>query len=502
MVDFAHETRIDILRQTAQLLAAENERLHRRLLELTRALAEAKGETVSQLEFEITRLAEQLAARNHQLFGDKSEKRKRSAGKPARAEQPGHGPRAQSELPIVEQVHELDAADQICNACGGGLEAWEGQFEEAEEIDIVERTFRVVRHRRQKYRCRCGGCIETALGPEKLIAGGRYSLDFAIAVAVEKYFNHMPLARQVRDMQRHGLVVDTQTLWDQLWALSRLLEPSYLALGQHVRQAPVIGADETTWRLMESKGTKKWWAWAICRENAIYYELHATRSGAAAAAILDDYGGTVIADGYDVYESLRKQRLAANASSYRLAACWAHARRRFVAAEPNYPQATAILEQIGWLYELDSRARGGPAAALTALRRSAGRLIVEGLEADLKALRGSVLPRSSLGTAIAYTLELWPELTRFLDDPAIPLDNNGTERALRGVALGRKNHYGSRSERGIRVAAIFYSLIESAKLCGVEPAAYLRAVAHRSIRDPKRPVVLLPHQFRDETATA
>jgi transposase len=353
--------------------------------------------------------------------------------------------------------------------------------------------------RRQKYRCRCGGCVETALGPEKLMAGGRYSLDFAVMVAVEKYWNHMPLARQVRDLRRHGLAVDTQTLWDQLWALSRHLEPSWEALAGYVREAPVIGADETTWRLMESKGAKKWWAWGICREDAVRYELHPTRSGAAAAALLDDYGGTVIADGYEVYPSLRKQRVAAGAAGFRLAACWAHARRRFVAAEPSHPQAAAILERIGWLYEVDRRGRGGPPGALAALRRSAGQLIVDGIKAELEDLRGRVLPRSSLGTAIRYTLDLWSELTCFLDDPAIPLDNNGTERALRGIALGRKNHYGSRSERGIRVAAIFYSLVESAKLCGLDPAAYLREVALRSIRDPKRPVVLLPHHYRAAT---
>ncbi len=104
------------------------------------------------------------------------------------------------------------------------------------------------------------------------------------------------------------------------------------------------------------------------------------------------------------------------------------------------------------------------------------------------------LPRSSLGKAIAYTSGLWPGLVRFLGDPKIPLDTNGVERALRGVVVGRKNHYGSRSERGTRVAALFYSLIESTKLCGVEPRAYLGEATRRAIRDPGR--VTLPRDLK------
>lgn len=498
MVDIARENRIDVLRQTAQLLADENARLHHRLLELTRALAEAKGtRSAEQLELEIQRLSEQLAARTRQLFAEKSEKRKRTTadGAQDKQAQTGHGPREQPRLPIVDQVHELDEADQVCTTCGGGLEAWQGQFEDSEEVDVVERSFRVVRHRRQKYRCGCGGCVETALGPDKLIAGGRYSLNFAIDVALGKYLNHLPLARQVREMKRQGLTVSTQTLWDQLFALSRHLGPSYAALKCHVLTAPVVGADETTWRLMDDKGSKRWWVWAACCTDAVVYALDRSRSTRAAESLLGTYTGTVVADGYSVYQALRTQRAAAGEASYTLAACWAHVRRKFV--EANCAAAEAVLEQIGWVYEIEARGRGGPPGNLAALRRSASKLITDNLQLDLKERQKTTLPRSALGKAIAYTLDLWPELTRFVDDVAIAPDNNSTERALRGVCVGRKNHYGSRSTRGTEVAAIFYSLIESAKLAGVEPGAYLREAALRSIRSRGADVVTLPHELRE-----
>lgn len=502
MINPASESDVGILRQTVQLLLAENERLHRRLLELTRRLASAEGHTATQLELEIMRLQEQLQARTHQLFGASSEKRSRPEDKPSSTPKPaprGHGPRPQPQLPIVEVEHPLDAADQMCPSCGGDLQPWDGQFETAEEIDVVERSFRIVRHKRQKYRCGCGSCIETALGPDKLIAGGRYSVDFAVAVAIDKYADHSPLARQVRAMSRHGLSVDTQTLWDQLWALSRHLLPSYEALGPYVRRAEVIGADETSWRLMEKAETTRWWVWALTAPDAVFYRILAERSARAAAQVLADYGGIVIADGYGAYEALRKQQQASGAGPpFTLAACWAHSRRKFVEAEPNYPEAKAMIDLIAELYQADAEAKAGSGADAITRRRAECAPILERMRHWLETT--PALPKSSLGTAIRYTLNLWPGLTRFVAHPGIALDNNATERALRGVAIGRKNHYGSRSLRGTEVAALFYSLIESAKLAGIEPASYLREAARRAIRNPG--TVTLPHQMLGTTDPA
>jgi transposase len=169
VVQIEHETDIERLRQVALLQHAELTRRHQRLAALTTALAIARGDdTTTSLQLERQILQEQLAAKTRALFAPTSERRPRDGTGADDAPRPaprGHGPRPQPTLPLVEIVHTLDAADLPCPQCGGDLLVWDGQTEDAEEIDGVEPSFRLVRHRRQKYRCRCGGCVDTALGP-------------------------------------------------------------------------------------------------------------------------------------------------------------------------------------------------------------------------------------------------------------------------------------------------------------------------------------------------
>jgi transposase len=488
VIDLARESRPEVLREVARLQQQEIEKLHHRLGELAAALAKAKGEDATQaLQLELLRLREQLAAREQKLFGRSSEQRRApganalppdGATPPAPARR-GHGPRSQPPLPLVEVVHTLDEPDRACPACGGALAEMAGQYEESEEIDVVERSYRLVRHRRQKYRCRCGGCVDTALGPPKLVPGGRYSVEFAVAVAVAKYVDHLPLARQVRQMARAGLSVDTQTLWDQLLALQRHLLPTYEALHGVVLAAPVLGADETTWPLLEKGGGQRWYAWSIVCPDAVFYRIDPSRSARAAGEILRDYRGVVVVDGYGAYAALARER---GSEGLRLAHCWAHVRRKLVEAEAAYPEASEGLARIGQLYAIEAELAEATPEARLAARRERSRPLVDALRAWLDGVRA--LPESALGKAIAYAEGLWPGLVRFLDDPAIPLDNNATERAIRGVVLGRKNHYGSKSLRGTQVAALFYSLVESAKVAGLEPAAYLAEATRRAIASP------------------
>jgi transposase len=313
VVEISSETRVDVLRQVALLQQQEIERLHTRIVELVAELATARGQDAhAALQQELVHLQEQLAATRHKLFGRSSERRTPDSGSASAGSgstsgtpesapptaRPGHGPRTQPSLPHVERIHTLDLPDQACPRCGGALAPMDGQFEDHEEVDVVERSYRIVRHRRQKYRCGCGQCVETALGPDKLIRGGRYSIDFAVQVAVAKYLDHLPLARQVRQMARAGLIVESQTLWDQLHALARHLEPSYQALHGYVLEAAVIGADETTWPLLDSNTSKRWYAWAAVREDAVIYRIAGSRSADAAQALLGDYRGVVMCDGY------------------------------------------------------------------------------------------------------------------------------------------------------------------------------------------------------------
>jgi transposase len=207
-----------------------------------------------------------------------------------------------------------------------------------------------------------------------------------------------------------------------------------------------------------------------------------------------------MADGYSAYRSLLEEltKRAPAAPRFELAACWAHVRRRFLKADPNYPQASEVIDWIRDMYEIEARARTGPPNAIAELRSAETKPILIKIRKWLDTQ--PALPRSSLGEAITYANNLWPALERFADHPGIPPDNNGTERALRGVVVGRKNHYGSRSLRGTQVAALFYSLIESAKLAGVEPQGYLREATLRAIRNPG--TVTLPHSLAAESAAS
>lgn len=491
MVNFEREQNIEVLRQAGKLLEQENRRLMAKVLELTQRLVAARGEDQTRLQLEIQSLNELLARRNKLLFGDSSERRPRAKDATASEPKKGHGPREQRALRIIEQPHDLDPADKVCKACGGDLAPMMDQAEESEEITVIEREFVLVKHRRLKYRCGCNGCIETAPGAPRLIKGGRYSIDFAIEVAAQKYLDHMPLERQVRVMAREGLVIDSQTLWDQVEALARAARPIYERLVAYVLSLPVLGVDETRWRMMGGKGdegeAKRWQVWGMAAPNAAVYRIEDSRSAAAARNVLGSYQGIVMADGYGVYDSLAK-----TTGSFTLANCWAHVRRKFVEIEECFPeQAGEALNLIGELYEVE---RSCPAGAVgdelrAQLRRERSREIVSRIHAWALAQRA--LPQSGLGKAIAYMGGLWKGLVRFLDDPRIPLDNNATERALRGVVVGRKNHYGSRSRRGTEVAAVMYSLLESAKLAGIEPKAYLRHAVSAALRGETPP---LPHE--------
>jgi transposase len=496
----------ELLRQAARLLDRENRRLHEKIKSLLAELARLRGEDSATLQHELAFLQELLAQRNQARFGPSSETRAAPATAPPvpPAPHPGHGPRVQPRLPVVEQVHELDEADrQCCPQCGQPLDTMPNQFEESEEVTVIERRFVVVRHRRQKYRCRCNGHVETAAAPPRLATredarGHRYAPEFAVEVAIQKYLDHMPLERQVRIMRREGLEIDSHTLWDQINALAHVLAPSHAALTRYVLSAEVLGADETWWRVMVQPKAKRWWAWTLAREDAVVYRILDSRSQEAARQVLGDYRGIVMADGYGAYDVL-----ARGSPGFTLAHCWAHVRRKFVEAEPFAPvPCQEVLAVIGRLYTVEAQVPGLRAdmtaedrAGTLALRARLRAEQSRGIVGEIRdwAHRQRALPRSMFGNAISYMLGLWPGLTRFLDDPRIPIDNNHTERGIRGVVLGRKNHYGSRSQRGTAAAALFYSLIESAKLCGVDPKAYLLTATRTSLAD--RAAVTLPYDL-------
>lgn len=492
----AVEKDLETVRKAALLLESENKKLVAKNVELTRELLRLKGLGSEQLALKIQELEQQLAARNKALFGKSSEKRgKRSGAGSDKEPQKGHGPKDQPALRNVDIVIDLDpqrVASTTCEHCQKPVVEWEGQFEDSEEIDVISREFVTKTIKRKKARCECCRTIVTAPAPLKLFAGARYSIAFAVLVAVSKYADHLPLERQVKMMKRDGLDVDSQTLWDYVWALAQTLKPAHQRLLEYVISQPVIGADETWWRLMGAKPKSeggdgdKWWVWSACTPDAACYRLEDSRSNEAAIKLIGSYNGTVMCDGYSVYISL------ASSSRFRLAHCWSHARRKFIEIESAFPsEAAVILGLIGELFEVEALCPTGPPgdALRTELRNTRSRSIIKRIEQWALTILG--LPSSPLRKATEYMGDLWKGLTLFLDDPRVPLHNNASERALRGPVIGRVNHFGSRSKRGTEAAAILYSFVESAKLAGVEPSAYLEHAARCALRGE---VVPLPHE--------
>jgi transposase len=432
-VRLVNEKDLEVLRQAALLLEAENRRLTQKVVELTRQLLEAKGESRILLQLKLEELERDLAKKNHMLFGRSTERRPVSppAAKES-APHPGHGPNEQKELRIVEQIFKLDEPDRRCTKCGGILTEMKGQYEEAEEITVVEREFVKRKILRQKYRCSCNACIETALGPPKLFDGARYSVDFAIEVAADKYIDHNPLERQARRMDREGLEVTSQTLWDYLDALARRLSGAHDALHAHVLSHAVVGADETPWWLLgvKNRPTEKWQAWAVAAPNAVCYRLMDSRSAEAARELLRDFRGVVMVDDYVAYKSLAKK------NGLTLANCWAHVRRKWIDLDEKNPEESKqAIDLIRELYQVEASCPTGPPGdnLRRELRGQRSKVIVDQIYEFLVAKRQRALPESGLHKAVEYTLGCWGGLNIFLRNPQVPLDNNATERAMRGV---------------------------------------------------------------------
>lgn len=489
---------IPLLQQRIDLLEGEVRTLHEKLLASRRELALLQGKdpqlALDELLSELKRLEKLRLERELELAAAEASEKDASdapaTGEFKSKERQGHGPRPQPRLPVTEEVFELAADQRECKVCGGELVPMGEQFEEYEEITVLERKYSKKIVKCQKYRCSCNSCVETAPGPLRLIPGGRYSLDFAVDIVISKYLDHMPLERQVRMMARQGLEVTSQTLWNQSEALARLLEPSYKALGRMVLEAPLIHADESRWPMLDGQAKSPWTIWTRSTPEIAHYEILSSKSEKAARHLFTGFEGIVVVDGYQVYEKLAgKENETRAGPRFRLVNCWAHALRKFVAIEDNFPMACQrILHLIGQLYEVE-RLVPGPFPGDEAAQRLRLSLRQEKSLPLLQEIRtwGETevgLPRSELGKAVRYMIKRWPALTRFVDDPRIPLDNNHAERQLRGPVVGRKNHYGSKSKRGTEVAANFYTLLETAKLCGVDPAFYLRTAAERALREP------------------
>lgn len=494
-VDLEREQDIEELRKIARAQQAQIQQLLDVVARKSREIEKLRGKpgdlqlTLKMLEV-LQQKAKVMDAAVAKAEAAQRERAEAAKAAKAQAEPTPRGPTPQPLLPIIEREFVLDDADRACPSCGGDLRPMAGQFEESEMIDVIEVRYELVQVKQQKYTCRCGSCVETALGPERATPGSRYSLAFAIKVCLDKWLDHVPLERQCRILARHGLVVTSQTLWDLANAIARRLARVDAALLNHVRAQPVIGLDQTGWPRIETADSKPWQMWCLTAPGVVVHRIRDDKSAATFTDLVGTYTGTIVCD------ALGTHGAGARASpGIQLAGCWAHVFRKFEEAKPDHPEADQVLAWIGALYDIDARA-GGDAARRAELRQAEAPAILAELKAWL--WDQAALTSLSIGKAAAYTIANWERLTRFVDDARVPLDNNATERAIRGPVVGRKNHYGSKSRRGTEVAATLYTLLETAKLHGVNPAAYL----HAAVLAADRRVALMPWDFAVAEASA
>ena len=497
-------------------LPSDTALLHRLVREMADVVESRDGE-IERLQIIIKKLqraqfgrrserldADQLALALEDLDGDIARNRE---SRPAIATEAAEAPSRRKPLPdhLPREDVLLDVDSEICGCCGGALHAIGESV--SEMLDWVPAQLRVVRISRPKYACRACNKVVQAPAPERLIAGGLATPALLAQVLISKYCDHTPLYRQSQIFARHGVDLSRSTLVGWVGGACWWLEALHERLCKNVFASNHLFADDTPIPVLDpGRGrTKTGRLWVYAREQrpwsgpeppAAVYLYAPDRKAERPASHLEDFKGVLHVDGYAGFEQL------ANNSDVVLAACWSHTRRKFyeVAEATGSPVAAEALRRIGELYVVEARVRGQSSAHRLAERRSVSRPIVQALHAWLEAQLPRVAGRSTLAEAIRYALSRWEGLTRFLHDGRIELDTNPVERAIRPVALGRKNHLFAGSDGGGNRWAIVCSLIETCKLNGVEPYAYLRDLLTRMVdgHPINRLDELLPWTWKNE----
>jgi transposase len=448
------------------------------------------GRSSEQLEHQLTQMQltlEDLESSLAQMPEAVRPPPKEPAQKPVRQCLPEH-------LPRQEIVHETPCT---CPACGGELRRLGEDV--SEMIEYVPERYQVIRHVRPKFSC--GDCqkIVQAAAPSRPIARGIAGPGFLAHVLVAKYADHLPLYRQSQIYARDGLHLDRSTLADWVGGASALLDPLVSALGRYVLSAQKLHGDDTPVPVLcPGRGTtKQGRLWTYVRDDrpagsaeppAVFFRYTPDRKAVHPQSHLQSFAGVLQADAYAGFERLYGERIQE-------AACWAHVRRKFydVHVAQASPIAAEALDRIGRLYAIEAEIRGRPASERTVARQARAGPELEALHAWLHATLTSLSQKSELASAIRYALARWTALVRYRDNGQLEIDNNAAERALRAVALGRKNWLFAGSDDGGERAANIYSLLGTAALNELNPEAYLRHVLERIAEHPSNRIdELLP----------
>jgi transposase len=477
--------------QQRKLSSHETEIAHLKLLldKLRRMLFGAKSEKlvrqVEQLEFQLEELE---AVRGEEDIAEPQPKTEAASvpeavHEPTRRSLPEHLPR-EIETHLPEKT--------CCPDCGGKLR----QFGEdvTEMLERIPESFKVIRHVRPKFCCSHCDTVVEAPAPSRPIAGSYAGPGLLAHVLVSKYADHVPLYRQSEIYAREGVDLDRSTLAGWVGASSALLAPLVEAVRRHVFSAAKLHADDAP----GNGKTKTGRLWTYVRDGrpcgdaappAAWFAFSPDRRGEHPQAHLQSFRGTLQADAYAGFHPLYEGERIVEA------ACWAHTRRKFhdIFAATQSPAASEAIRRIGLLYAIEKEVRGSPPDIRLATRQARARPVMTDLRAWFDETLQTLSTKSEMAKAIGYALARWAALTRYLDDGEVEIDNNAAERALRVVALGRKNYLFAGSNRGGVSAAALYSLIGSAKLNGLDPERYLRHIlSHIADHPISRIADLLP----------
>jgi transposase len=448
------------------------------------------------LEAEVEQLRGENRKLQDQLFGRKSESAKsrdrsnrlegeedqapstpRKRGQ--RKDRPGPQRRDYGHLPVVEDLRELPEDQRACPQCGAALSP--SNTEDSEQIEIEVSPYRRrIRRRRYQRTCTCTNCPRTVTAPPapKLIPKGVLGVSVWVEILLDKFASHRPTERLLAQWQLLGLDVAAGTVAGGLERLEPLFQPLYNALLKRNASAAFAQADETRWMVFvtqEGKSGYRWWLWVFLGEDTVVFRLDPTRSHDVPEDHFPaDARVVLMVDRYSAYKAMSQVKLG-NAV---LVFCWAHVRRDFIKVGKGWPEhkewALAWLRRIRALYHHDRRRRNAkPGSTEFATADIELRKTVAAMQSQAAAeLADPKLPTPSR-SVLASLQEHWSGLTRFLDDPRIPLDNNASERRVRGPALGRKNYYGSGSLWSGRLAAMLFSLFATLSMAKINIRTWL-----------------------------
>jgi transposase len=477
---------------------------------------------IAERDIEIEHLKLLIAKLKRLRFGHKSEKLDRQIEQlelrleDLEARQANIAPAPQESVPTDDQVSADRPArrglpEQLpretvtrmpkqtsCPSCGGALRPLGEDV--SEMLEYVPGYFKVIQQVRPKLSCaRCETIVQEAAS-SRPIDRGLAGPGLLAHVLVSKYADHLPLYRQAEIYQREGIELERSTLAGWVGGASDALSPLVEAIRRHVMNTGKLHADDTPVPVLAPGNgkTKTGRVWTYVRDNrpagddaapAVWFAYSPDRKGERPESHLRDFRGTLQADGYAGFNRLYQD------GRIQEAACWAHVRRKFFDLYEAHasPTAAEALQRIGALYGIETQIRGRPPDKRREVRQARARPLIDSLRQWLESSLAKLSKKSEVATAIRYALGRWPALLRYCDDGHVEIDNNAAERALRAVALGRKNYLFAGSDAGGERAAAIYTLIGSAKLNGLDPNAYLRHVLERIADHPiNRIAELLP----------